>query len=74
MTEQAAARPPFRLLESVRCLGCGAVYGKPAGGDTWVRNPGCPGCGYVGWLPLTLPAPPTRSGAGPRPSRVDRPR
>ena len=40
-------------LQSVRCLGCGAVYGKPSGGGTLTRNPGCPGCGYVGWLSLT---------------------
>ncbi len=29
------------------------MYGKPSGGGTLTRNPGCPGCGYVGWLPLT---------------------
>jgi NAD-dependent SIR2 family protein deacetylase len=37
-------------LESVRCLECGAVYAKPAGGGTARRNPGCPDCGYVGWI------------------------
>jgi hypothetical protein len=41
-------------LQSVRCLGCGTVYGKPSGGGTLTRNPGCPGCGYVGWLSLTV--------------------
>ena len=40
-------------LQSVRCLDCGIVYGKPRGGGTLTRNPGCPGCGYVGWLSLT---------------------
>ncbi len=40
-------------LQSVRCLGCGNVYGKPSGGGTLTRNPGCPGCGYVGWLSLS---------------------
>ena len=40
-------------LQSVRCLDCGIVYGKPSGGGTLTRNPGCPGCGYVGWLSLT---------------------
>jgi hypothetical protein len=40
-------------LQSVRCLGCGTVYGRPSGGGTLTRNPGCPGCGYVGWLAFT---------------------
>jgi predicted nucleic acid-binding Zn-ribbon protein len=43
-------RPRLVLLESVRCLGCGAVYSKPNGGDTVAANPGCPHCGYLGWL------------------------
>jgi predicted nucleic acid-binding Zn-ribbon protein len=34
----------------VRCLGCGAVYPKPVRGGTVAANPGCPQCGYVGWL------------------------
>jgi hypothetical protein len=42
------------LLESVRCLECGAVYGKPAGGGTVRANPGCPDCGYVGWVAAGL--------------------
>ena len=37
-------------LESVRCLECGAIYAKPAGGGTARQNPGCPDCGYVGWI------------------------
>jgi hypothetical protein len=56
-------------LESVRCLSCGTVYGKPSGGGTLTRNPGCPGCGYVGWLSLTdrgEASPRGRSAAGPR--------
>ena len=40
-------------LQSVRCLDCGIVYGKPSAGGTLRRNPGCPGCGYLGWLSLT---------------------
>jgi hypothetical protein len=47
--------PPLAVLESVRCLECGDVYAKPAAGDTVMRNPGCPGCGYSGWIPITLP-------------------
>jgi predicted nucleic acid-binding Zn-ribbon protein len=38
------------VLESVRCLECGSVYAKPAGGGTVRQNPGCPECGYVGWM------------------------
>jgi hypothetical protein len=42
--------PNLTVLESVRCLECGAVYAKPAGGGTVRENPGCPDCGYVGWV------------------------
>ena len=38
-------------LSSVRCLGCGTVYAKPKAHGTAESNPGCPKCGYVGWLP-----------------------
>ncbi len=38
------------VLESVCCLECGAVYAKPTGGGTVRANPGCPDCGYVGWV------------------------
>ena len=40
----------FEVLKTVRCLECGAVYSKPAGGGTATANPGCPECGYVGWV------------------------
>jgi hypothetical protein len=57
------------VLESVRCLECGAVYSKPGDGGTVRENPGCPECGYVGWvvadLPLNKAALPRRSAAGP---------
>jgi phage FluMu protein Com len=58
--------PSLFLLESVRCLECGDVYAKPAAGGTVEQNPGCPTCGYVGWLPVTLPGEraPLRSFAG----------
>ena len=36
--------------ERVRCLSCDHVYEKPASGGTSSRNPGCPKCGYVGWV------------------------
>jgi transposase-like protein len=37
-------------IERVRCLGCGVAYVKPTGGGTVFANPGCPDCGYVGWV------------------------
>jgi hypothetical protein len=47
--------PSLTVLERVRCLECGAVYGKPAGGGTVRQNPGCPECGYVGWIDVGSP-------------------
>jgi hypothetical protein len=44
------------VFETVCCLECSAVYSKPIAGGTVRKNPGCPDCGYVGWIPLTLPA------------------
>ena len=46
---------PLVVFESVRCLECGDVYAKPATGDTARQNPGCPTCGYIGWIPITRP-------------------
>jgi hypothetical protein len=63
---------PLAVLENVRCLECGEVYSKPIAGGTVQKNPGCPVCGYVGWIPLSLPDEPRvplRSGAGRRPLR-----
>lgn len=37
-------------IETVRCLSCGAAYTKPSQGGTVRANPGCPECGYVGWV------------------------
>ena len=37
-------------VDTVRCLSCGAAYAKPSGGGTVAANPGCPECGYVGWV------------------------
>jgi ferredoxin-like protein FixX len=42
------------VVESVRCLECGAAYGKPRDGGTVRENPGCPECGYVGWVASPL--------------------
>jgi hypothetical protein len=58
---------PLAVFESVRCLECGEVYSKPVAGGTVRKNPGCPVCGYVGWIPLSLPderRARTRSAAG----------
>jgi hypothetical protein len=53
--EQWHYRAQLAVLEGVRCLECGEIYSKPAAGGTADQNPGCPLCGYVGWIPLTLP-------------------
>jgi predicted nucleic acid-binding Zn-ribbon protein len=58
------------VLESVECLECGAVYSKPGDGGTVRENPGCPDCGYVGWVvarPLTAESWPSRSAADQQP-------
>ena len=67
------ARRELQVLVSVRCLECGSAYAKPAGGGTEAMNPGCPDCGYLGWLPLSSAAGPSRhrSGAGRRRRRFD---
>lgn len=49
-SDSGAEAPRLTVLESVRCLECGAVYAKPSGGGTVRENPGCPDCGYVGWV------------------------
>jgi hypothetical protein len=43
-------------IDRVRCLECGVKYVKPADGGTVQENPGCPKCGYVGWISATIPA------------------
>jgi hypothetical protein len=42
-------------VERVRCLECGTSYLKPCGGSIIRRNPGCPSCGYVGWISAFVP-------------------
>jgi predicted nucleic acid-binding Zn-ribbon protein len=64
--------PRLTVLESVECLECGAVYAKPSTGGTVLANPGCPDCGYVGWVEtrddaLTESWTPRRSDAGHQP-------
>jgi hypothetical protein len=64
MEQRADTSRALHLIESVRCLECGAVYSKPAGGGTVAANPGCPECGYLGWLQVAPPF------AEPRPHRI----
>jgi hypothetical protein len=57
-------------FESVCCLACGSPYAKPTGRGTAAANPGCPVCGYLGWLPVTAKAQlQLRSGGDHRPQR-----
>jgi hypothetical protein len=64
--EAAHAFRPLAALVTVRCLECGEIYSKPVAGGTTQKNPGCPRCGYVGWIPVSVPgeSPPRRSGEG----------
>ncbi len=48
--------------QRVTCLECGTTYPKPVKGNTTARNPGCPSCGYVGWLEVEVTV---RVGRGP---------
>jgi phage FluMu protein Com len=60
MEAVALAFPRLSGLESVRCLECGEIYAKPSAGGTVEKNPGCPACGYLGWIPVSLPLEPRR--------------
>ena len=69
MEAAAHALKALTVLESVLCLECAEIYSKPVAGGTVEKNPGCPHCGYVGWIPLSLPLQPAarhRSAGGPR--------
>jgi hypothetical protein len=54
-------RREFGVVDIVRCLGCGAQYPKPNGGGTARANPGCPACGYLGWVAVNSQSEPLRS-------------
>lgn len=58
MEAVATQQVSLSLLESVRCLECGEIYSKPNAGSTVQKNPGCPTCSYVGWIPVSLPVTP----------------
>jgi hypothetical protein len=49
-----APSPDPYAIALVRCLDCGKEYAKPTAGGTLSTNPGCPHCGYVGWLPSSV--------------------
>jgi predicted nucleic acid-binding Zn-ribbon protein len=51
--DEGARRRELGVVAVVRCLGCGTAYPKPNGGGTFRENPGCPECGYVGWVAVT---------------------
>ena len=72
MGEQTSTTQPH-AGEAVRCLDCGMLYSRPADGGTVSRNPGCPECGYLGWLSSSIPfsedAPRHRSAADRRQRR-----
>jgi hypothetical protein len=42
-------------VQPVRCLECGETYSKPEQGGTVHENPGCPKCGYLGWIAASIP-------------------
>ena len=54
--EQQSRAVRLYAVERVRCLECGTTYGKPTAGGTVQENPGCPRCGYLGWISSDLPA------------------
>jgi hypothetical protein len=74
MTTVPEPQRGLTVLTRVCCLECGHSYAKPTRGGTVERNPGCPRCGYVGWIPasagLRVPDEPARSAVGRRRGRV----
>jgi hypothetical protein len=56
----------LRVIETVRCLGCGAVYSRRRERSTSIANPGCPECTYVGWEPARSLEPLKAAAASPR--------
>jgi len=74
MEAASAAQRPLTVLESVVCLECSETYSKPKMGGTTLENPGCPACGYVGWIPVTVPEGRRRSAEGRRPRPFSRSR
>jgi hypothetical protein len=62
----------IRTLVTVRCLSCGIEYVKPGTArSTTRRNPGCPECAYLGWMPVDPGSPGLREATEPIRSGVD---
>lgn len=59
--ERSPRVPRLAAVEEVRCLECGVTYAKPQGGGTVQENPGCPLCGYLGWISAAIPVTPLGS-------------
>ena len=57
MTPEKGEKRRLEAIDTVRCLACGARYAKPVGGGTVHSNPGCPDCGYVGWVLVSSVSP-----------------
>ena len=74
--EGTAPHRRFTVLARVRCLDCGNLYAKPSRGGTVEENPGCPHCGYLGWIPgavdFNAAASPSRSVVDLRQRRASR--
>jgi hypothetical protein len=56
----------------VVCLACDRPYAKPADAHTILANPGCPECGYLGWIPVSEADAFARSGADQQLRSIDR--
>jgi uncharacterized protein with PIN domain len=70
MSQSHARQHEEAFAEYVRCLECGQAYVKPSRGSISATNPGCPRCGYVGWVPVNAGAGRGRSDASPRLRRL----
>jgi len=55
MKHEASDVPRLYAVDRVRCLECGCTYSKPSLGGTVQENPGCPRCGYLGWISASIP-------------------
>ena len=55
MEDNSRAVRNLYAVDRVRCLECGTAYSKPGEGGTVQENPGCPRCGYLGWISASVP-------------------
>ena len=70
MSVEPSSRPHLVAYERVLCLDCGHPYSKPSTEGTMSSNPGCPRCGYLGWIALKEHAAPGFSPVGRRAHRT----